>query len=466
MKTVMVIGGGITGLSTMYHLQKMKRDQNLDIKLILVEKSEKLGGKIATVNHGEFIMETGADSIVANKENVMPFIEELKLTDEVVYNATGKSYIYLNDTLMQVPEDTVFGIPTNMQSLMSSPLVSLKGKLEAHKDLITRNKTFTKDSSIGEFLEAFLGKEYVENQIAPILSGVYSGKLEDLLISSTLPYLLEYKNKYGSIIRGLAKHHKPAPTANNKKFLSFKNGLSTIIDRLEQELTDVTILKGVETTSVEKNQNHYSVLFANHEAIEADYVVLSTPFNVAQDVLHRDELDSSFNKLKNSSVITMYMGFDVPDSKLPKEGTGFINSGKGDLLCNACTWTSRKWTHTSSNRQLLVRLFYKNSLANFAELNRMSEEELVQIALKDMEKSFGITDIPKTVEVTKWTNLMPTYNLDHGEAIQSLNEKLSAMYPHIILAGCSYYGVGIAACITNGLNTAEKIASELVAAKE
>ncbi|MEH6943174.1 protoporphyrinogen oxidase [Bacillus sp. JJ722] len=465
MKTVMVIGGGITGLSTMYYLQKLKQDQNLDIKLILVEKSEKLGGKIATVNQGEFMMETGADSMVANKENVMPFIEELKLTDEVVYNATGKSYIYLNNTLMQVPEDTVFGIPTNMQSLMNSPLVSLKGKIEAHKDLITRNKTFTKDSSIGEFLEAFLGKEYVENQIAPILSGVYSGKLEDLLISSTLPYLLEYKNKYGSIIRGLAKHHKPAPTANNKKFLSFKNGLSTIIDRLEQELTDVTILKGVETTSVNKNEEHYSVSFANHEDIEADYVVLSTPFNVAQDLLHKDELDSSFNKLKNSSVITMYMGFDIPDSKLPKEGTGYINSGKGDLLCNACTWTSRKWTHTSSNRRLLVRLFYKNSLPNFEELNRMSEEELVKIALKDMEKSLGITEKPKSVEVTKWIHLMPTYNLDHGEAIQSLNEKLSAMYPQIILAGCSYYGVGIGACITNGINTAEKIASELVAAK-
>ncbi|WP_042352618.1 protoporphyrinogen oxidase [Bacillus massiliigorillae] len=466
MKTVMVIGGGITGLSTMYYLQKIKREQNLDIKLILVEKNEKLGGKIATINQGEFIMETGADSIVANKDNVMPFIEELKLTDEVVYNATGKSYIYLHNTLMQVPEDTVFGIPTSMEALMKSPLVSYKGKLEAHKDLITRNKTFTKDSSIGEFLEAFLGKEYVENQIAPILSGVYSGKLEDLLISSTLPYLLDYKNKYGSIIRGLGKHHKPAPTANNKKFLSFKNGLSTIIDRLEQELTDVTILKGVETDSVERNQEHYDVSFVNHETIEADYVVLSTPFNVAQEVLHHEELNSSFNKLQNSSVITMYMGFDVPDSRLPKEGTGFINSGKGDLLCNACTWTSRKWTHTSSNRQLLVRLFYKNILPNFDELNQMTEEELVQIALKDMEKSFGITEKPKTVEVTKWTELMPTYNLDHGDAIQSLNEKLSTIYPHIILAGCSYYGVGIPSCITNGIHTAEKIASELKVVKK
>lgn len=461
MKTIVVVGGGITGLTTMYYLQKKKREQSEELNLILVEKAEQLGGKIASLRQESFIMETGADSIVANKENVLPFIEELQLTDEVVYNATGKSYIYLHDTLMQVPEDTVFGIPINMESLMSSPLVSYKGKLEAHKDLITKNKTFTKDSSIGEFLEAFLGKEYVENQIAPILSGVYSGKLEDLLISSTLPYLLDYKNEYGSIIRGLGKHHKPAPTANNKKFLSFQKGLSTIINRLEEELTDVTILKGVETTGITKTGDTYTISLANEKQIEADFIVLSTPFNVAQQVLKAEELEEDFSKLKNSSVITMYLGFDLPDDVLPKEGTGFINSGKGNLVCNACTWTSRKWTHTSEKRQLLVRLFYKNLLPNFEELNQMSQEELVQVALQDIEKSFGITEKPTTVEVTKWNNLMPTYNLDHGEAIAALNEKLANHYPHIWLAGCSYYGVGIPACITNGMQTAEKIISQL-----
>ncbi|MGM9924904.1 MAG: protoporphyrinogen oxidase [Bacillus sp. (in: firmicutes)] len=462
MKTVVVIGGGITGLSTMYHLQKAVRENDLDVKLVLVEKKERLGGKIATVHKGDFIIETGADSMVAAKAHLLPFIEELNLQDEVVYNATGKSYIYLHNQLMQVPEDTVFGIPTNLHSLLSSPLVSTKGKLTALKDLITRNKTFTKDSSIGEFLEAFLGKEYVENQIAPILSGVYSGKLEDLLISSTLPHLLDYKNEYGSIIQGLSKHHKPAPTANNKKFLSFQNGLSTIVDRLEQELTDAAILKGTEITGIEKHDGRYQVMVEGRAAIAADYVVLSTPYTAAQKLLHAEELDGAFRKFKNASAITMYMGFDLPDRVLPKEGTGFINPGGNDLLCNACTWTSRKWSHTSKNRQLLVRLFYKDILSNYDELNRLDEEELVEIAIKDIEKSFGITEKPTMVEVTKWNELMPTYNLDHSQAIQSLNELLAAHYPGVVVAGCSYYGVGIPACITNGMDTAKKIMDGLM----
>ena len=71
------------------HLQ-----QNME--LVLIEASETLGGKIRTVQNGEFIMETGADSIVSRKTNVAPLLEELQLTDQVVYNATGLlSYIRL-----------------------------------------------------------------------------------------------------------------------------------------------------------------------------------------------------------------------------------------------------------------------------------------------------------------------------------------------------------------------------------
>lgn len=38
MKTVVVIGGGITGLSTMFYLEELKKDYNIDLNLILIEK--------------------------------------------------------------------------------------------------------------------------------------------------------------------------------------------------------------------------------------------------------------------------------------------------------------------------------------------------------------------------------------------------------------------------------------------
>lgn len=149
---------GITGLSTAYYLQKSIQHNKLDVKIILVEASDRLGGKIRTLQHDDFIMESGADSIVTRKTNVAPLIEELGIQDEVVYNATGISYIYTEGKLKQIPKDAVFGIPLSIESLATTDLISAEGKVEALKDFYTPNDRFTKNDSVGDFLEAFFGK--------------------------------------------------------------------------------------------------------------------------------------------------------------------------------------------------------------------------------------------------------------------------------------------------------------------
>ena len=82
---------------------------------------------------------------------------------------------YIQPAALKIPEESVFGIPLSLKSLAESELVSAEGKVEALKDYYTPNETFTKHDSLGEFLESFLGKEIVQNQIAPVISGVYSG---------------------------------------------------------------------------------------------------------------------------------------------------------------------------------------------------------------------------------------------------------------------------------------------------
>ncbi len=445
----------------MHYLHKLKKELNIEVELILVERNHYLGGKINTVQSEEFIMETGADSIVARHESVTPLIKDLQLQEEVVYNSTGISYIFSNNELHPIPADTVFGIPTSVESLFKSTLVSEKGKQEALKDLETKNEHFTQDSSIGAFLEHFLGKELVEKQIAPVLSGVYSGKLDKLSIASTLPYLLDYKNHYGSIIKGLAENQKKFSSKSDRKFISFKNGLSTLIHRLEEELKESQILKGVHTTKIINNNEQYQITFSNYETIQADYVILTTPHNVAQTILDHYELNDEFAKLTNSSLKSIYFGFDISDDQLPADGTGFIVSDKNDVHCDACTWTSRKWKHTSDKHNLLVRLFYKSSNPTYPSLQQMGNHDLILTALSDVEKSIGIKGQPKAIEVTNWDHLMPNYDLNHSEAVRALSEKMASVFPNVILAGCSYYGVGIGACIKNGQITAEQISDSL-----
>ncbi|WP_429370507.1 protoporphyrinogen oxidase [Paenibacillus sp. DS2015] len=457
MKTVVVIGGGVTGLSTAYYLNRSMQNSNLDIKIVLVEASERLGGKIRTLHDGDFTMESGADSIVTRKTNVAPLIEELGLQDEVVYNATGISYIYTEGKLKQIPKDSVFGIPLTIESLASTELISAEGKVEALKDLYTPNDKFTKDDSVGEFLEACFGKELVEKQISPVLSGVYSGNLDDLTIASTLPYLIDYKNEYGSIIQGLSANKAKFQGNGDKKFMSFKGGVSALIDAMDEHLSDTEIIKGVPAEKVEKRGEQYRVSLADGRTLDADMVVLGTMHSTAQALLQDESLNEDFNQLFNSSLISVYLGFDIPDSQLPADGTGFITANSDDVKCNACTWTSRKWAHTSEHQRLLVRLFYKSSGPHYAALIKLSEEELQKVALQDIQTSLGITGYPVTYDVTKWHDVMPNYHIRHHQIVESLEKKMAMSYPNVILAGCSYYGVGIPDCIANGEKTAELI---------
>lgn len=462
MKTAVVIGGGITGLSAMHYLQKLKREQGLELELVLVEENEELGGKIRTVTDGQFIMETGADSIVARHASIAPLMEELQLEDRVVYNGTGISYLYANNQLHAIPADTVFGIPMDEAALFSSTLVSEEGKQAALRDFHTTNDRFTRDSSIGEFLEAFLGKELVEKQIAPVLSGVYSGELYELTLATTLPYLVDYKDKYGSIIKGLGANKAHFQGAANKKFISFDEGMAVLIDRMEETFDDVKVLKGTAAVSVAKKDEAYEVELANGESLSADWVVLATPHGSAQQLLGAKELDKEFDQLLNSSLISVYLGFDMPDTELPADGTGFIVSQNSDLLCNACTWTSRKWNHTSGEGKLLVRLFYKSSNPSYEQLKNLTEKELIDVALADIRRSLGIEEEPVSVEVTGWKDLMPNYHMHHKKAVDGLEAKIASRLPHIKLAGASYYGVGIGACIQNGKDVAEGIIEELM----
>lgn len=464
LKNIVIIGGGITGLSTAYNIQKALQEQNKQAKIILVEAEDHLGGKILTRYDGEFIMETGADSLVRRKmADIRSLLEELGIQDEVVYNATGTSFIYTDGRLKPIPEDTIFGIPLSIEALVKSELVSAEGKVEALKDFYTKNESFTKQDSIGDFLETFLGKELVEKQIEPVLSGVYSGKLKDLTIASTLPYLLDYKNEAGSILKGLMENREKYKSPDDRKFLSFKKGVATLVAGMEKHLTDIEIYRGVKAETLESRNGRYRVTLSDGRELEAEHIVLSVLSTAAQRLLDSDDLNKEFDQLKNSSLISVYLGFNIQDEELPMDGTGFISTKDSDLFCDACTWTSRKWEHTSSQRQLLVRLFYKSSSKHYTTLQALSEDELLTVALSDLEKSLGfpLRDKLLTHEVTKWHESMPNYDIKHPGIIKSLENKMAENYPGIILAGCSYYGVGLVDCIVNGERTAKAIANNL-----
>src|SRR5699024_9848813 len=191
-------------LSAAFYLQQMVRNNGLNYKVKLIEASPRLGGKINTLKRDGYTIERGPDSLLSRKESIMKLIDELDLTDEIIHNDTGQSYILINNKLHKMPTGAYMGVPKQISTLFTLDAVSITGKIRAFGDLVKRrSKMEGQDQSLGSFIRHRFGNELVDKIIDPLLSGIYSGDLDQMSLMATFPNFYELEQKYGSLVKGL-----------------------------------------------------------------------------------------------------------------------------------------------------------------------------------------------------------------------------------------------------------------------
>jgi protoporphyrinogen/coproporphyrinogen III oxidase len=450
-KKVIIIGGGITGLATAYYLQKEAKVKQLPIEVKLIEASGRLGGVIRTEKRDGFIIERGPDSIIARKKSAMRLIEEVGLQDKIISNTAGRSYIYARGRLHTMPEGSFMGIPTKVTPFALSGLFSPLGKLRAAGDFILPKDEPKTDQSLGAFFRRRLGDEVVENLIDPLLSGIYAGDIDELSLMALFPNFYEIEQKHRSLVIGLNKSMpKPPKTAKkpgSKKgmFISLSTGLEELVHQVEKRLDEGSVLKGRAVKKVEKTGEVYKVHLESGELETADSVVIATDHFHAQHMLAEYPFMEPFKNMPANSVANVAMAF--PKSAIEKDidGTGFLVSRNSDFRITACTWTHKKWPGTSPDDMALLRCYVGKP--DDQEAVNLSDDEIIELVLRDLNKTMNITAKPEFTVVTRWSKAMPQYTVGHLERIAKVKSELEKELPGICLAGGSFEGVGIPGCI-------------------
>ncbi|MDR7240585.1 protoporphyrinogen oxidase [Neobacillus drentensis] len=460
-KKVVIIGGGITGLATAYYLQKEIKEKALPVEVKLFEASNRFGGVINTVKKDGFIIEKGPDSILARKASALKLIKEVGLEDKVVANTAGKSYIYARGKIHSMPEGAFMGIPTQVTPFALSGLFSPLGKLRAAGDFILPKGKEKADQSLGEFFRRRLGDEIVDNLIDPLLSGIYAGDIDRLSLMSLFPMFYQMEQKHRSLVLGLKKT-MPTPPKSAKKepskkgmFISLSTGLESLIDEVVKRLDEGTVSKGTPVEKIVKEQNHYTITLANGTVEQADSVVIATEHFHAQKMLSEYSFMKKFEEMTSFSVANVAMAFPKSAIKQDIEGTGFLVSRNSDFRITACTWTHKKWPGTTPKDMALLRSYVGKP--NDQAAVDLSDDEIINIALRDLNKTMNITEKPLFHVVTRWKQAMPQYNVGHIERMKSVKESLAKELPGVFLAGGSYEGVGIPDCIDQGEAAVKKV---------
>ncbi|AIW41029.1 MULTISPECIES: protoporphyrinogen oxidase [Paenibacillus] len=468
-KKVVILGGGISGLSAAFYVKKLAEDRQLEVEITLVEKSERLGGKLQTVRQNDFMIEKGPDAFLARKTAILDLTMELGLEAELVStNPKAKSACILHKgKLHTMPMGFILGIPTKLTPFIRTGLISPLGKARAALDLFIPAKKGDADESLGDFIKRRLGKEVLDQITEPLLSGIYAGDTHSLSLMSTFPQFKLMEQKHGSLIKGMSKGagRKPAvqdklpDIAKKSMFLSYRLGLSTIVERLKERLDTVRFVMGQGVVEVRK-ENGYQVILEHGQKIDADAVICAVPAFEAAALFSGVASASWLHKIHYVSVANIALAYKNTDLNFAFEGTGFLVPRKEGKKITACTWSSTKWSHTAPEGYTLLRTYIGHAGAQ--EWIQMTDDQLVDAARKDLKDLMGLEAEPEFVEVSRCDRSMPQYPIGHKEHMAKMRQDFAQYLPGVFLCGAGYGGVGIPDCIAQGKEAAEQLLSDLL----
>lgn len=485
-RKVAVLGGGLTGLSAAFYLAREAKERGEEIELTVLEGSGRLGGRVNTLRRDGFVIERGPDSFLARKQPMIHLAEDLGLTGELTGTnpAAKKTYISRDGKLLPMPEGLVLGVPTDAEKFMRTELVSEKGKLRALADRDIRPGTTEGDETVGAFLERHMGAEMVTRIFEPLLAGIYAGDLYGLSLLATFPQFKEMEREHGSLILGSIEARARAQAAAEKAaadsaegtgsksplpaslFYTFRNGLSTVIEALEDRLRayGCEIRLGARVSSLEKKADDggnsaeragYRLRIEDGSSLDADQVLLALPAAVMAKLLASHTDVSALERIHYGSVANVVFGYDASGFDHDLDGSGFlVPRGEGRTI-TASTWTSAKWLHTAPKGKRLVRC-YVGRAGDEAGVE-LSDEQLTAAVRQDLRMLMGVTAAPEFVEITRLRRSMPQYPVGHTEAIAVFSAGLSARLPGVFAAGVPFGGVGLPDCVGQGRTVAERM---------
>ncbi len=495
--SILVIGGGISGLACAWQLRKS------GLQVILLERSRRFGGVIDAAERDGFHFDVGPLSFSAT-EPLTKLIEELGLAGELLRaDPRAPRYILMGGRLVRVP--------MGPGEFLRTPLIGWRTKLRFLREPFGRTRPPDSDESIASFVRRKFGEDLLTNLVAPFVSGVYAGDPERLSLNSAFPGLRELEERFGSVIRGGIKSRRRGG-GTRPSLCNFKNGIATLTTALANKLGTAAIC-GAEITAIRcridarstgvsgsgaRFEVGYNVDGAAH-LLDVSAIVVATPTEEAARLLSGVDprFAATLSRIEYASVAQVCTGYrlaqigrraaglaggskdsgDAGDSGEPQAATQAAATGTTNVLRGFGFLVPRtehlRILGTVWNSALFPRRVFGSggdspvadsaSFTSFvggatdAGICRQSDDEISQIVQQELSSVMGISGRPAAIHVARWGCAIPQYNVGHAGVVADLRE-LCTETPGIFLAGNYLTGASLGACVEQAGKIAASVA--------
>lgn len=465
MKSVAVVGGGISGLAAAHRLVT----QRPDLKVYLLEANNRVGGVLRTDSVDGFTIDGGPDSFLAKKPRGVGLARELGLEDRFQWTDERNrgSFIYRDGALHPMPEGLTGLIPTRLQPMVKSGLVSPLGKARMLLDYVLPARKEDGDESLQAFISRRLGSEVYANLIEPLMAGINSGDGARLSLAASFPQLRTAEKEHGGLIRGVLAAQKQAKMQaighqTKQGFVSFRTGMHELPDAL---LADIESKGGI----VQRNRHVARIdriddgrfVVAQDGADQSfshifDGVILAAPVHTQAELLRYLDADGAeaMSEIPQVSTALILLGYREGPNAMPPGNYGYLVPRAQGRQVKAVSWMSSKWEGRAPEGHFLVRGFVGR--AGEQEVLRRPDDELAELVRQEMREVNDIEGDPVVQRVYRWAQAMPQYTLGHLDRVARI-KAAAARVPGLEIAGNMLCGVGIPDCIAAGEAASDRL---------
>ncbi len=441
-----VIGAGIAGLAAAWELELAGHD------VVVLEAGREIGGKLqrSPVRGLAFPLEEGADAFLARVPDALELCAEIGVED-LVHPASGDAWVWSGDSLHPLPKSQLLGLPTDLDDLAASGLVSEAGLARAAQDLDSEAPPVTGDVSVGRLVRDRLGDEVCDHLVEPLLGGINGGEADGLSVQACAPQLWSCATRGGSLIRAAAAVKAAGAGIDAPVFAAPAEGMASLprrlADRLRAEIRFRTEVPALTVTGS-------GVRVGGDDFAGA---VVATPADVAGTLLGALAPDAAgvLGATDFASVVMVTVVAEAADVDHPLDGSGAVVARDSDLSITACSFGSTKWAQWDDGRHVVFRVSLGHD-GDPVDWCGRSDSDLTAVALADLERLLGVPVPPVGVRVGRWARSFPQYRPGHLDRIAALRGALGAAGP-VAVAGMSYAGIGVPACIRSGRTQARRL---------
>ena len=457
-KHIVIIGGGITGLSAAWEVQNHGQSR---MRFSLLEANANWGGKILTSKvpaseGGEFIVDGGAESIITRKPEAWDLAYELGLAERIQDPGSETSHMFVLDGGRPV------AIPLSPGAFIRSKLLSTRGKLRLMAEPFIPARRDNEDETLADFASRRLGTEAMEKFIGPVLAGIYNTDPHKQSILTTSPIMREMEAEYGSLFKAVIGRMRAAQPKANKgvkrpRFITFKGGSAELVEVLADELTGDLRLNSF-VTRLQKHEFGYRVHLATDETLDADAVILATPANVAAQLLKPIVEDAAIRlaEIRHNSIGTISLFYKSDDLQMDYKINGLMIPRREGRKIDAVTFPIAKMPNRAPDGFSIVRVFFG---AGAPELVMLDDAALVAAVRDELQDLLGIHAQPVDYVTFRWPESFPQADVGHLDRVADIETQLPE---NIYVTGSSYRGIGVPDCVRQGREIARKAIENLI----